>query len=815
MAFSDVLKTRTTLTPEKGFGAVLKKTKPAGMGGGFQSVIQKRDLTTLEGLYNTAVSVGLKEQADRLLEEKGEDPEKIFSGGIVSDVFDALNMLQYGVVGVLKGKGFTKGVQERESFTKEAENILDMIVGIGLDIAVDPLTYVAPWTVLKKVGVAKKIVKGAKIAKETKLGQWFGRKFIYRFGQDPVYKELAERSIKNIAVSQQNLMDLVRPLTKLSAKTQRKIAEFRKAGKLEELPEKLLKKVKPIYDELDKLGKEAVEAGLLPDEIWAKNMGRYIPRLYKTKELPVDKGKRILGIFPKKPKRIDMSRFMKRKDIPEDIRKAMGEIMEAGYPTAKGLIQLKTAVEQAKFFKEVAEKWGSKVAKTGFEKLPDTKRLGALAGKYVPKPIYDDIQEIIRPYTELEKITRPVIAGFKFSKVILNPATHARNIMSNFILNSWEGLNPWRLDIYGEAAKQLAKKGKWYKEAQKAGLGISTYTSRAIKNILLNGEGLTIGKKFGKTWRDIVDKLGNIYQGEEEFAKLAQYIYQRKLGKSIDEAWRIAERATFNYAQVTPFIRRLRESIWGFPFITFTYKATPQAIKTIGVAPTKISNIGKIKNAIENMAGLKELKKERAVEPSWVRDGFYIKLPLKDKFGRSAYFDLTYIIPFGDLVSGEFWERRVERETGVKEGILPGFMRKSPLFNLIKELASNQDFYGNKIWKDGDTTEQQLKDIFRHIVKTYAPPLISDQIPGGYYTKGRLAGQRRPSVIGRLKEVKEGTQYRTLGQELLRNVGLKIQPIDLDIQETYMEWEKKKALQTLLKEAGVISEFSRYYIPRY
>jgi hypothetical protein len=36
-----------------------------------------------------------------------------------------------------------------------------------------------------------------------------------------------------------------------------------------------------------------------------------------------------------KPMRIDVARFKKRKDIPDDVREAMGEILEAGYPTAK------------------------------------------------------------------------------------------------------------------------------------------------------------------------------------------------------------------------------------------------------------------------------------------------------------------------------------------------------------------------------------------------------------------------------------------------------------------------------------------------
>ena len=57
-------------------------------------------------------------------------------------------------------------------------------------------------------------------------------------------------------------------------------------------------------------------------------------------------------------------------------------------------------------------------------------------------------------------------------------------------------------------------------------------------------------------------------------------------------------------------------------------------------------------------------------------------------------------------------------------------------------------------------------------------------------------------------------QKRNLMQEIIRNFGMKIQPIDADIQETYTEWNKKKALETLLRENGIINEFSTNYIPK-
>ena len=57
-------------------------------------------------------------------------------------------------------------------------------------------------------------------------------------------------------------------------------------------------------------------------------------------------------------------------------------------------------------------------------------------------------------------------------------------------------------------------------------------------------------------------------------------------------------------------------------------------------------------------------------------------------------------------------------------------------------------------------------------------------------------------------------QKRNLMEELLRNVGVKIQPIDADIQETFGEWNRKKALTTLLLENGVLKNYNRAYIPK-
>jgi hypothetical protein len=795
-------------------------------------------------LYNLAVQSGLQDKADKVLAEKGEDNKKIFSGGFISDIFDGLNALQYGVVGMLKGKGFAEGVKTRQSWSdKDAlgdYGIPGMIGGIALDIACDPLTYIAPWTIAKKI---PGIVKGAKALKTavfgklaekvipateeiaektfktieggTNVGKWLARKFQYMFGADPIYKEIYERSVKNIAVGDSNITKLVQGVIDIPKEKAAQLLTKDKTGRfirrsLDELKDVLtpeeFTKVSNAYTHLDDLGKQAVDVGLLNKATYEENIGEYIKNAYS--EFETTKSKGVFGFIKQKVAGI---KARKTGLTPKKMTE-LGQIDNPAYLLLKSSIDLTHDIENTKLFNQVAEKFASNSFVEGMAKkvIPNTKSYGALAGKYVPEFIYDNLTEIGRVKTPLEKGLNKIVGGFKYAKVILNPATHARNVASNEILNWWKlGLGPWRQDIYAEAIKNITKGGRWIDEAKSVGYGLDTYAANEIKNLLVGPES---NKVIGKI-KGLGNKIANIYQGEENLAKLSAFIFKRKAGMRIEDAWKAAESATFNYAQVTPFVRRLRESMFGFPFITFTVKSTPTAIETALKTPGRVSVFGKIKQAIESQSDLKETARERASEPSWIKDGFYIKLPMKDKYGRSAYFDLTYIIPFGDLMSGNFGEGVISRETGLKEGAVQTMARKAPFFNLVKELTSNQDFYGDKIWQDGDSQTKQLGDIMRHLTKTYMPPLIADQIPGGHVQTGQLKGKRRQKgIISTLKvDEKNAEQQRTLMEEMIRQVGIKIQPINVDIQETYMETEKKKALQTILKEAGILSDFTVPY----
>lgn len=808
--------------------------------GSYITSARRADLKSANGLYNLAVSKGLKNDADRLLQSQSGEKNEFFSGGFISDIFDVLNMGSYGVVGLLKGKSFLEGIKNRESFASEdalgSSGLPGVIMGTILDIAVDPLTYVAPYTVAKKIPVIGKAVQlgkeatfGKAVTKAiegtnetyqaieggTRAGKYLAQKLSWMSGADPIFRETFERGLKNTAISTSQVADMGRAVAKISPDMAKQILSKDETGRFFRTPlEKVTLKgddliaVTNLYNRIDSLGKEAVDLGLLSKTKYEENIGKYLKNAYDEYELAK---KNLFGVS-----RVGVKGIKKRvEELTPEKMKELGQIDNPAYLLFKSAFDLAKDVENAKLFKEVSERFGTTVAQDGFTKLPDGTRLGSLAGKYVPNHMADYLNEIIKPAGN--QLARQTVANFKFFKVVMNPATHARNIMSNKILNYWKlGMNPLDPRVIKSdliAVKEIASGGgKWTDEAKKYGYNLDTFASQELRGLLDDPQMKPWLNSLGKNALAIKKKLGDMYQSEENWAKLSAFIYQRKKGLKAEEAWKAAESATFNYAQVTPFIRKLREALFGFPFITFTVKATGLAAETAMKAPHRISVLGKIKNSIEKLSDTEEYERERELEPSWVKDGFYVKLPIKDAQGRSAYFDLTYIIPFGDLISGNFFERPISRDTGLPENVGTALMQKSPALSLIRELSRNQDFYGNRIWKDSDTTDKQMTDIMRHLSKAYLPPLVADQIPGGYNDKNER--DIRGFVGTVLDPATEENQKRNLMQEIFRNVGAKIQPIDADIQEKYQEWNKQKALKKLLQERGVIKEMDIIYQPK-
>src|SRR3990167_6618436 len=235
----------------------------------------------------------------------------------------------------------------------------------------------------------------------------------------------------------------------------------------------------------------------------------------------------------------------------------------------------------------------------------DQKISGQLAGKYIPDSMAEYVNEIVNPASDV--FGKKLISEFKYMKVVFSLSTHVRNVISNKILNWLKlGIGPWRVDLDIAAIKDIKTNSEMYQRAQRAGLGASTYGAQELRNLLEENVETMVGKYGGKLYGKMKRSIGDFYDKEEQLSKLIAFKELIKKGMKDDEAWKLAETATFNYSQVTPFVRQLRTAIWGVPFITFPLKATPIAIETALKHPKRISVIGKIKNTIENASDIKE-----------------------------------------------------------------------------------------------------------------------------------------------------------------------------------------------------------------
>ncbi|MHA1853087.1 MAG: hypothetical protein ACTSUF_06180, partial [Candidatus Heimdallarchaeaceae archaeon] len=298
----------------------LKTTKTANVGlSSYKPISAKPDLKSSQGLYDLAVRSGLQKDADRLLKQQsGEEMKKIFSGGFISDIFDVLNAFQYGVVGTLKGDGFMQGVKSRSSFSdKDAlgdKGLPGVIAGIALDIAVDPLTYIAPATIAKKIPFLSKIGKAVKetafgrlvpktiktgagekaiqqLEGGSRLGKYTAEKFVWMFGADPVFKRAWERGLVNTAISESNIVPLVKTFSKIdqkiAGKALKSLGATVKGGvqRTARLTDTELKKVlsgksyeimKKGNDTINDLGKQLVDLGVLDKKVFEESFEEHI-----------------------------------------------------------------------------------------------------------------------------------------------------------------------------------------------------------------------------------------------------------------------------------------------------------------------------------------------------------------------------------------------------------------------------------------------------------------------------------------------------------------------------------------------------------
>lgn len=640
----------------------------------------------------------------------------------------------------------------------------------------DPTLYALPIPEMgRQVGKAYKAVgtkiwddiiekKIPKLLEKIPGGKAVNRALIYDYRGDlpntAKYIRSMEDKVRGQQVGRAYALDLGNRLQLQPERGQLLLGEYIR-GEIKALPEGLQGLGNEAKRVMLDLGKQAVDVGLLSEATFFKNAGRYMPRLYTSKEYQT-----LLTTFNlKKANRLDLSRFKRRKDIPKEIREEMGEILTPGYPIAKGIIQLTHDIELGRWFKGIAynkdwavrarkfqtlaadadaKTWGAWEDNTligvfesrkealkaqkgaqaawrqanpvpdGWEQLPVNKKLGDLSGSYVHPEIHKDLMLSIRIMETPEKVWRKALGMWKFGKVILSPKTHSRNLMSNSVLAHLGGMPMYEQPVYlVKGARQMRTKGNYWQQATKEGLLGTTWTEHELTALFSSAESNIKGIKagsipeklgaIGTVWEKskyVGQKAAKAYQAEEEWFKLAKFIHNIERKKmTVKAASADAEKWLFNYGKITKFQEGYRSKWYGAPFATFTFKALPRIAEAAVKTPHRFILPGAMIYALEQAA-------MKMIEDS--PEQFKAKKKLRPDWMQGSFLGMPNFarVPFVDDDGREYYLNLTYTlpwgdigESGSFAGIPGGLMPLSQPFvkETWQQIANYDSFWGRPI----------------------------------------------------------------------------------------------------------------------
>lgn len=525
---------------------------------------------------------------------------------------------------------------------------------------------------------------------------------------------------------------------------------------------------------------------------------KYLPRMYRSKE-----EERLARKFVGWSKSRIRAHYAKRREaIPEEVRRIMGEIKEPAYPVTKRLIQQASDIETAKLYEFAAKQpgWASSIWEKGLSKqaLPDTKAYGALKGMYVHPKIYSDVTELNRIRSTFEQTYDAAIGSWKLGKVVLNPATHMRNKISNKILLDMSGMG------YGEQAKYALKalshtrrKSEDYKIAQKYFARTTQIKGELLDDILkttsqAKGSGFEKGlnaTKRGVKW--ITKKPSDLYQHEEFTNKFMKYLQQRDKGKSVIESIEQANKWLFDYGDLATWEKNIARRI--IPFYTFPRKALPRVLETMVERPLTLAKYPLAAEAMTrySLAKLEISEKDweqiQAVLPDYMDKGSYMLMPYRDDNRDLRFFDWTYILPWGEL-------SQIGETTNVGS-----ILMSNPMVRIPAELATNKSIWsGRKIYDDeipwGEMSPEYRREQTAKGMKYFWGTIAPSLAPKGLYWDRMIE-----AATGKPLKTTTGKEKKRLLPETIAHtlLGLRTQPIDVEDQKLYRLWDKGRQIREI------------------
>ncbi|PGH55878.1 hypothetical protein CRT60_21745 [Azospirillum palustre] len=529
------------------------------------------------------------------------------------------------------------------------------------------------------------------------------------------------------------------------------------------------------------------------------------------------------------------------RDFDKGERQSMGEIVDARYTVAKTYMLMAHDFSTGRFFRDIAASpewsrdgkdeppsatwkeageysrfWADPAiqwVKVPDTKIPksDTKRYGALSGRFVRAEIWRDM-------AELESMQKPgfwdaVLRQWKANKTFRSPVVHMNNIMSNVMFMDMADV---RATDLVRGTRSLLKRDAAYREALDHGAFGSDLLAQEIREEVLKpileeieraaqgGQGEAqarfgvVGKLAHRLWSGAKAADGAMqraYQMEDEFFRMALYLRRREQGQSPEQAALDARDTFLNYDIRAPWVNAARRSV--LPFISYTYRAAPMIARTLATRPWKMAKYFTMMYALNALAYSlapgdedEERRSLRENEQGWAWTGVprMMRLPTHDQHGNPVFLDMRRWIPAGDVF-----------DTGQGQSVIPvpSWMQPGGPLAIGAELLLNRSAFTGQdiINKNTDTTGERAGKAAGYVYRSWMPSAA--WVPGSWYWQSignAMDGARDWS----------GRPY-SVPQAVANSVGIKIKP--QDVQDGFAAWGREfdkteRELEALAHRAG-------------
>jgi hypothetical protein len=441
-----------------------------------------------------------------------------------------------------------------------------------------------------------------------------------------------------------------------------------------------------------------------------------------------------------------------------------------------------------------------------YKQIPeDDTQFGPLSGMYVESHIFGEMQRSFKDIGDLQKSWNKVFSSWKAGKTVWNPATTARNFVSNIALAHTLG------DVNVLDPKHWAEFVRSWKETAESATGIYVPTEQYAKEILEETtiyETSFVKAELGKDGQDYIgkminsignlaptDALAQIFQGTAientdavgmkaaGLSGLGPYIYNqlevsmksvvyknaRRNGLNIEDAAAKAHYALFDYSSVPPLIRHMRN--WYSPFVTFSYKALPRLAKTATTKPWKMIPYYAMTYGAGQLANMMfgedddDMEAKRRLLPDHIDRSMlpwmpsHIRMPFRPPDGkRDKYLDLSFWLPWGgatDMAEGAL-------------GFLPSFLAPTnPVLTTAGSLYTRHDiFTGKQEFLDTDSGGEFAIKLFEKMYNEIAPAALNfkkfDKIMGAVYGHTNVMGDPKYSVWDAMLDWTVGVKFRNI-----------------------------------------------------